>query len=224
MIILDISANTHKNSMSYVKRMIDELVKVDSRKHEVVIKHQLFREAGENIPLQLSVFDYAYWYAEQQGYQTTASVFDLDSLRFLLTYDIPFIKIANRPDLYWLAEEIPREKDEYGNMSNVALPIISISNQDDISGIIMVNRAMAVLFCVSEYPATMEQYEQSFPSMGSLINLDSATYGISDHTTDFTLYHKYKPEIYECHYKLADSTGLDAGDFARTPEQLKEIL
>ena len=47
---------------------------------------------------------------------------------------------------------------------------------------------------------------------------------ISDHTTDFQLYNKYKPKIYECHYKLEDSTGLDAGEFARTPEQLAEIL
>ena len=225
MVILDFgSGATCKNDVNIVKRMIDELVKVDTRKHEVVIKFQLFQDAPPNTPLRLDVFDYAYYYAEQQGYQTTASVFDLDSLKYLLCYDVPFVKIANRPELYWLAEEIPRRLDEYGNSSNIALPIISIRNQEDISGIIMVNRAMAVLFCVSEYPATIEQYEQAFPSMGKLIKLDRDTYGISDHTTDFTLYHKYKPNIYEIHYRLTDSIGPDAGPFARTPEALAEIL
>jgi hypothetical protein len=38
------------------------------------------------------------------------------------------------------------------------------------------------------------------------------------------LFRKFEPEIIEMHYKLPDSTGLDAGPFARTPEQLAEIL
>ena len=206
MIILDISANTHKNSMSYVKRMIDELVKVDSRKHEVVIKHQLFTEAGQNIPLQLSVFDFAYWYAEQQGYQTTASVFDLDSLRFLLTYDVPFIKIANRPDLYWLAGEVPRKVPVYVSTGGAEYP----------------DMADVLLYCVSKYPAELKDYKNKM--LLNEVQIYQDFIGISDHTIDFQLYHKYKPSIYECHYKLSDSTGLDAGSFARTPEQLKEIL
>ena len=215
MIILDVSANTHKNIMGYVKRMIDELVKVDSRKHEVVIKHQLFTEAGDNIPLQLSVFDYAYWYAEQQGYQTTASVFDLDSLNFLLTYDVPFIKIANRPDLYWLAGEVPRKVPVYVSISGKCV-------DEGLEGTTMADR---YLMCVSKYPATVADYEKAF-------NLKEPeewqrmpwVWGISDHTTGFELLHKYKPSFYECHYKLADSTGLDAGSFSRTAEQMAEIL
>ena len=50
------------------------------------------------------------------------------------------------------------------------------------------------------------------------------TDGISDHTVDFGLWNKHHPKIIEWHYKLLDSTGLDARDFARTPEQLSEIL
>ena len=194
--------------MSYIKRMVDELVKVDSRKHEVVIKHQLFTEAGENTPLQLSVFDFAYWYAEQQGYQTTASVFDLDSLNFLLTYDVPFIKIANRPDLYWLAGEVPRKVPVYMSVGSYGIPIPFKVN--------------VRLMCVSKYPATIEEYEKEF-----FAYLDTKYLGyndISDHTATLELYNKYKPKIYECHYKLADSTGLDAGSFSRTAEQMAEIL
>ena len=71
--------------------------------------------------------------------------------------------------------------------------------------------------CVSEYPASKEDYIEIFPE--SFLEL-----GISDHTIDWELFETYKPAIYECHYKLPDSTGLDAGPFARTPQQLKEIL
>ena len=208
MIILDFSGgNICKNYIITVRRMIDELAAVDTRKHEVIIKFQLFKDAPPNIPLQLDVFDYAYNYAKEKGYQTTASVFDMDSLQFLLTYDIPFVKIANRPDLYWLAGEVPRKIPVY----------VSVGHWDSFDyhdG--EYNWDCSLLACVSKYPATIEDYEIVFESYW----FDA----ISDHTTDFTLYHKYKPDIYEVHYKLNDSTGPDAGLFARTPEQLGEVL
>jgi sialic acid synthase SpsE len=75
------------------------------------------------------------------------------------------------------------------------------------------------LLCVSNYPAELKDYENIFNRY-----MGSREVGISDHTTNWDLFNKYKPEIYECHYKLDDSTGLDAGDFARTPEQLSQIL
>jgi hypothetical protein len=61
----------------------------------------------------LTVFEYAYYYARDKGYKTTASVFDEFSLYCLLKYNIPFVKIANRPDLYWLAGEVPRKIPVY---------------------------------------------------------------------------------------------------------------
>jgi hypothetical protein len=206
MIILDFgSGNTCKNDYKYIERMVDELKAADTGKHEVVIKWQLFTKAGDNIPLQVTRFDHAYDYAKQQGYQTTASVFDAESLDYLLRFDIPFVKIANRPDLYWLAGEVPRK-----------IPVYLSCDAHQFSCFAWVNGDIP-LACISEYPATMKQYENEF---GAMLHWGR----ISDHTTDFTLYHKYKPETYECHYKLEDSTGLDAGDFARTPEQLAEIL
>ena len=206
MIILDFgSGGTAKNDATIVKRMIDELAAVDTGKHTIVIKWQLFTDCPPNIPLQLDVFDYAYNYAKVKGYQTTASVFDMDSLQFLLTYDIPFVKLANRPDLYWLAGEVPENIPVYYSVGDRFAEQDLGEGQDEL------------LYCVSKYPATVSDYEDTFPAGG-------LCYAISDHTTDFTLYHKYKPVIYECHYKLNDSTGPDAGLFARTPEQLKDVL
>ena len=207
MIILDFgSANTHKNDITYLKRMIDELVAVDTRKHEVVIKHQLFKDAPPNIPLHWRVFDFAYWYAEQQGYQTTSSVNDIESLRYLLRYDVPFVKIANKPELYWLAGEVPRKVPVYISGG----PDMYANFEWDCWGDIP-------LACVSEYPSTPEMYNEKFGAMLSRGR-------ISDHTTDFQLWYQHQPVTYEVHYKLSDSTGPDAGPFSRTASQLSEIL
>lgn len=202
MIIIDAgSGNTCKNDKAYIKRMIDELAKVDS-KRVCCIKWQLFLSAGENIPLTHDCFDYAYRYAEVLGFKTTASVFDIDSLEFLMKYKTPFIKIANKPILY----------DTIMKDITVDTPVIVSWNKRRPQGI-----NMKYMCCVSKYPAILIDYENQF----SVEDLES---GISDHTTDFKLYNKYKPKVYEVHYMLSDSTGLDAGKFSRTPEQLKELF
>ncbi len=201
-IILDLSANTFKNDKDYVRKMIDEIYKIDNKIHAIIFKTQLFEKAGENIPLEYDVFEYMYKYANSFGYKVTSSVFDLHSLQFLLHYSVPFIKIANNRDLDWLVGHIPRKIPFYMSHTN---------NNPKYD-----NNAV-YLACISKYPATMQDYEENFKDK----NLEFA---ISDHTTNWDLYNYYTPMIYECHYKLSDSTGLDAGEFARTPEQLAEIL
>jgi len=210
-IILDAgSGNTCRNDWPYAKRMIDELKAVDTGKHEVIIKWQLFKQAGKNIPLTREIFRQAYDYAASLGYQTTSSVFDKESLDFLLQFKIPFVKIANRRELDWLIGEIPRKISVY----------VSYGSYEEIECLKRYPNNKYLL-CVSEYPSTLEKYEEKFKinylSFGEEL-------GISDHTTNFGLWHRYQPQIIEWHYKLSDSTGLDAGPFARTPEQLREVL
>ena len=208
-IILDIgSGNTHKNDWKYLKRMLDELKEVDTGKHEIIIKHQLFIKAGDNIPLKHEIFEKAYDYAKKLGYKTTSSAFDKESIDFLLQFDIPFVKIANNRKLDWLVGEIPRK-----------IPVItSYGNIEELKVAERCN--VGRLLCISKYPATLESYEEAF----DLKYYISCDYGISDHTTNFDLFNKYKPETLEIHYKLENSTGLDAGEFAKTPKQLSEIL
>jgi len=197
------SGNTSRNDVKIVKRMIDELHAIDTGKHEVIIKWQLFEKAGQNIPLSHEVFEWAYDYAKLFGYQTTASVFDKPSLAYLLCFDTPFIKLANREDLYWLKGYVPRNKRV----------LISWGDSESI-------RAFADdygLCCVSNYPADMADYEKRFRAADLEL-------GISDHTTNFKLFNKYQPIVYEVHYKLSNSKGLDAGKFARTAKDLKAIL
>jgi sialic acid synthase SpsE len=207
-IILDISANTFKNDEAYYKRMVNELSAVDTRKHEVILKWQLFEESETNIAADTLLFyKMIRWAWVMYGYKTTASVFDKQSLNELMfsecvavdNYKLPFIKIANNRKYDWLIGEIPRKYKVYKSVDNYW-----DWQKDDWDG------NTIYLWCVSEYPAPMEDY----PEVEYL----------SDHTVGLELFHRNEPVIWEKHYKLPDSTGLDAGDFAITPEGLKEIL
>ncbi|MEN8907919.1 MAG: hypothetical protein ABF289_18360 [Clostridiales bacterium] len=202
-IILDFgSGNTCKNDKDIVREMIAQLKAIDSGKYKIIIKWQLFEKAGENIPLNQNVFVFAMRYAETKGYKTTASVFDEDSLNFLLGFkaDLPFVKIANNKKYYPLIDLIPRGITVYASYTT------GLHYYYDTK----------LFCCISKYPAKLGDYEKNF-------NKNQLRY-ISDHTSNFDLYRKYKPEKIEWHYKLENSTGLDSGNFARTPAQLKEIL
>ena len=227
-IVLDFgSGNTCKNNTNYVKRMIDELAAVDTGKHEICIKWQLFKKAGDNIPLEKHVFNYAYEYAKKYGYKTTASVFDKESLDFLLEFDVPFIKIANRRDLDGLIGEVPRKIPIHVSIGGREYDGINKENPwPSAPKISQINSNLKYMCCVSKYPANIKDYEERF-------DLDRemriGAQGISDHTIGLQFFKKMfsyqvKPAIWEKHYKLSDSTGFDAGDFAITPEELKGVL
>lgn len=211
MIILDFSGgNICKNDKSYIKRMIDKLAEIDL-KRQCIIKWQLFLEAGNNIPLTHECFNYAYNYAESLGFKTTASIFDIESLNFLLKYDPCFVKIANRYDLYWLIEEIPRR-----------IPVIVSCNDSNFGKFFDgYYNNQKKLYCISKYPADIKDYY-------ILFTYKNYYHGISDHTSyknNFELYKKYKPEIYEIHYVLEyDINNPDGGEFAHTPDQIKNLL
>lgn len=200
-IILDFgSGNTCKNDKRYIDMMYSNLKKIDQGKHNIVVKWQLFKVAGANIPLTDESFNYAYDKGVSLGYEVTASVADKESLDFLLLHDIPFVKIANNRSHDLLINYIPDEIPVY------------ISKSDELS--LPAGKTYKEFWCISRYPATIEEYE-SLPLQGC---------NISDHTDNFELFNKYNPDWIEWHYKLSNSTGLDAGSFARTPQQLSAIL
>jgi len=208
MIILDFgSGNTCKNDEATIKKMIDKVAEL-KRRENVVIKWQLFKEQGLNVPLTQESFKFAYDYALKKGIATTASVFDIDSLVYLCSFEVPFIKIANNEESYALIPHCPR---------GVSL-LVSYDFVNKLEGIQkFINSGDRMAVSVKKYPATIEDYENLCANKERLAS-------ISDHTVGLDLYKKYRPEIWEKHYKLFDSTGLDAGDFAITAKELKEIL
>jgi len=196
-IILDYSANTHNNDLRKITELIKTVKSYDTVKHEIIFKSQLFVSAGANVVCTHESFDHMYKTCKDLGYQCTASVFDLDSLCFLLTYDIPFVKIANNKKLYHLAEDVPKD-----------IEVIASCNVADYYS----NKSPGTtLACVSEYPASLFDYPRD------IIQL-------SDHTKGLLLWHKNKPIIWEKHIKMPGDTGLDAGPFCITPEELADIL
>jgi sialic acid synthase SpsE len=208
MIILDFgSGETCQNDKRIVERMIDELDAIDSRKHDVVIKWQLFTEVPAKVtPLAREVYEHAVAYGKAKGYPVTASVFDEEWCDYLVEQKPRFIKIAARPNLYSLISRIPVEQ-----------PVVVSVADSQAHRVIRTRRTnIDLLCCVPEYPAGPLEYERRF---GNLI-----FYGISDHTTDLFLYNGYRPAIWERHYCLESSTGPDAGPFAIRPAELAEVL
>jgi len=199
------SGNTLTDADTAIK-LIDEVIKRDTGKHEVIFKTQLFREAPPNKPLLQYVFAGAWSHAKSNGYHLTSSVFDQWSLDFLLEWDtkawpLPFIKIACRPDLYWLIGEIPRRIPVYCSTSG------NILNYD-----------VDTMYCVREYPANVHSYDYAW-ELGCAF--------ISDHTEGLGMFKEHYTDTmaWEKHVCLEHTPdNPDAGAFAVLPEELEEIL
>jgi hypothetical protein len=202
-IILDMgSGNSCKNSADYAKLMIDAVAAIDSHRHEVIFKFQLFQDEPPNIPLDHLVFNAAYYHAKSLGYKTTSSVFDALSLEYLLRYEIPFVKIACRPRLYWLIGEIPRRVPVYVSYWE--------SRHIPFGGYI------TPMFCVPKYPAALSDYDD--------LKYEDVPI-VSDHTKGLELWNAYAPHVWEKHFILEDDpTNPDAAGHAIKPDLVKEII
>lgn len=209
-IILDIGSGNTITDIDVGCKLIDEVIARNTHKHDVVFKTQLFQRADPNKPLSHHVFSALWAYAIGQGYKLTSSVFDKPSLEFLLKHDnkyapLPFVKIACRPDLYWLIGEVPRRIPVYrsvdtGTYWDTEYEEIGKDNTVD-------------MVCVPEYPAALEDY-----NVGKLVN-------ISDHTIGLELFNTLEPRIWEKHICLErDPNNPDSGPFAILPKDLEEIL
>lgn len=201
MIIFDCgSGNTCKNNMETARQMVMAIANL--RVPGAVVKWQLFTRAGMNIPLNPGLLVDIVHYANIMGVGSAVSVFDRESVDVAMRSGVGFVKIANQQASRDMLKFIPEE-----------MPVVISTDDPDYK----TDRKNAnVIYCISEYPAKSEDYIKKFG--------DKLRQGISDHTTDWTLFNKYQPKVYECHFRLEDSTGLDAGKFARTPKQIQEIM
>jgi sialic acid synthase SpsE len=200
-LILDLGSGASCPDAETAIRMIDEVAKRDTHKHEIIFKFQLFQKAPPNTPLGWDVFNAAYTHARNLGYALTASVFDEVSLCFLLWHNPVFVKIACRPDLYWLAGEVPRKVPVYASRERGVWI-------DDVD---------VRMDCVRKYPASFEDYAfEVYPP------------AVSDHTIGWELLRlwdaKVRTQIWEKHLKLPDTTGPDAGPWAVFPAELEGII
>lgn len=202
MIILELgSGNSCRNDEAVVKDMIDGIAETGI---DAVLKWQLFENEPPNVPLERDVFEYAYEYGRKQGFDVTASVFDLEGMVYLMNFDVPFVKIACRRELYPLA----------GMAHDYLVPaVVSYPDRRQWAETDLVTP----LCCVPKYPATIRDYKTAFTA-------DQLKRGISDHTPGFDLYHEFQPEWWEKHVVLErDDDNPDAGPFACLISELGEL-
>lgn len=205
-LVLDVGSGASLPDADTACRFVDAIKAVDSGAHEIVLKAQLFKAAPPNTPLAWPTFRTLYDYGKERGYQVTASVFDAESLMYLLTFDVPFVKIACRPSLYWLAGEVPRK-----------VPVWVSVERDPRDR----EENGEWLACVPKYPATDLDYRLEFPEDAQCV---------SDHTVGWDMLNDWctvkmmGPRIWEKHFILPTTKGPDVGPWAVTPEQLKEIM
>lgn len=199
-----------KNDKDTVKMMIDKAIENKPDHIDLIFKWQMYTKIKtyvEIIPLKRDIFIYAYEYAKQCGYQTTASVFDEENLEFIKTFDVPFIKVACQTDLYDFRKKMWHLIDpDYNN-------IVSVENEDDYIRLLKDTHNTDMLSCIPKYPATIKDYEIAFSKMSLIL-------GISDHTIGLDLYNKYKPRIFEKHYYVDGLESWDK-DWAIKPEEFK---
>lgn len=201
-IILDYSANTHKNDFATIDRILGELQEIREGHNEVTIKAQLFKRAGKNIVCKKRAFEYLYNKAIGIGFKCTASVFDKESLLFLVkNFDIDFVKFSCNRMQNDLVEFVPSKVKIFQSVSPDRISIDLVGE----------DTGRVYMLCVPSYPANLGDYPIGYSI-------------ISDHVVGLSLWNRDTPIIWEKHLMAEDSTGLDAGPFAITPKQLTGII
>ena len=212
-VILDISANTHQNDPDVMREIFRSIWLGGKHRRSIVVKTQLWCESnpqGNNEKTTVAGLRSFIKLARESGFEATSSVFDAWSLKKLLAHNVPFVKIACQSKLARLAERVPRGVPVYRSCNRVSHKSRQLMNKYDRE-----------LFCIPKYPAKQDKYN---------IAIQCGEYSISDHTVGLGVFNALKElssarKIYECHYVLErNDTNPDAGPFAKTPEDLREMF
>ena len=216
LIILDFgNGSEHGNDLKYIKKMIDKVIKLRAKTDkELIVKFQIWDHGNKLIDERLKstdiqIFNEAFYYGKDNGLKVTSSVFDKWSLQFVKQYDPRFIKIACIPELYYLTND---ENSKF---------VVSVPNYEWANYFRLVS--IPTMYAIRKYPAFELDYIHLIETLPEFDILDPAA-NISDHTSNFSLYKKYQPNIYECHVCLEKKEGIFDNSFVRKLDDLKEIL
>lgn len=103
--------STHMGKKEYIQ----ELIETSKACGASSVKFQLFPNLSEftytgNIHMPFDLFEYAYNVGESAGIPVTASVFGEEELKFLLGFDVPYIKFAFAQRKMWRRMEMVHKK------------------------------------------------------------------------------------------------------------------
>ncbi len=202
-VIAEIGIN-HNGSLQTAKKLIDvavlsgcNAVKFQKRNPDVCVpEHQ--KSVMRDTPWgKMTYLDYKYkvefdkkeydeidLYCKKRGIDWSASPWDLDSLNFLLQYDIPWIKIPSAMltnEKLLLAAKATGKKiilsTGMSTESEIEKAVVLLKNSSISGG--MPNDNFALLHCNSTYPAPLEDLNLS--AIGTLKKKYSCEVGYSGH-------------------------------------------
>ena len=172
-IIAEIGIN-HNGDLDIAKRLIDvaalsgcDAVKFQKRNPDVCVPEHQKNVMRETPWGTMTYLDYKYRmefgkkeydqidsYCREKGIEWSASPWDMDSLEFLLQYDIPFIKI---PSAMITNEQLMRESAQTGKKVIFSAGMSTLSETDKaVRWMSEEGGDFALLHCNSSYPAPLE--------------------------------------------------------------------
>lgn len=202
-IIAEIGIN-HNGDMGIAKKLIDiaavagcDAVKFQKRNPDVCVpEHQ--KSVMRQTPWgEMTYLDYKYKvefekeeydeidrYCKEKGIAWTASPWDLDSLAFLMEYDVPFIKL---PSAHLTNLELIKASKETGKKVILSTGMSTLEEIDDAVKILRdhdenfdtFSDNFALLHCNSTYPAPLE--ELNLKCVQTLRELYNCEVGYSGH-------------------------------------------
>ena len=170
----------HSGSLETAKKLIDVaaengcIFKLQKRNPDLCVpEHQknqpretpwgtmTYLEYKHRIEFGKEEYDEIDRYCKEKGIQWSASVWDLDSLKFMMQYDVPFLKV---PSALITNTELVRETArwcEYKGMKFIAS--LGMSTEEEIHGLINNLRGhikadnVVLMWCNSSYPAPVNE-------------------------------------------------------------------
>ena len=173
-IIAEIGIN-HNGSMEVAKKLIDlaavagcDSVKFQKRNPDVCVpEHQkgVMRETPwgtmtyldykYKVEFEKEEYDVIDQYCKEKGISWSASPWDLDSLNFLMQYDIPYIKM---PSAHLTNDELLRACAKTGKKVILSTGMSTVEEIDHAVELLREeNSDFALLHCNSTYPAPIEE-------------------------------------------------------------------
>ena len=180
-IIAEIGIN-HNGDMNIAKKLIDiaavagcDAVKFQKRNPEVCVpEHQknvmrqtpwgemTYLEYKYKVEFEKEEYDEIDRYCKEKGIAWTASPWDLDSLAFLMEYDVPFVKL---PSAHLTNLELVKASKETGKKVILSTGMSTLEEIDDAVKVLRdhdenfdtFSNNFALLHCNSTYPAPLEE-------------------------------------------------------------------
>ncbi len=218
MIIAEIGIN-HNGNIDIAKEMIKkaknigvDVVKFQKRNPDLCIpedqKNKLrstpwgliaYLEYKKKIEFSKFEYDEINKYCKELGIKWTASVWDVDSLNFIMQYDIPFIKI---PSACITDLKLINEISKY-NIPVIMSTGMSTIEEIDIAEKILSSNELIIMSCTSTYPT--EDNEINLSKIITLKQRYGKKVGFSSHSISIMpaiVSFFYKAEVIEVHVTL----------------------